>query len=149
MQLLLSICCITMAAVAALVGYPGSLPSRSQGVDTVHQELELDELLLMHMEKEWGMREMARYKESKGAWPLRSELKGYHDVETQRKVRRAKTLPPVQMAIEDYDDWETNLLDIILDSLPKLPKWHEDEPSTSTATSTETSAPTGFRLTRR
>ena len=36
-----------------------------------------DEMIIMHMERDWGMREMHRYREHHGTWPLKSELPGY------------------------------------------------------------------------
>lgn len=70
-------------------------PTEINNNDTTQQNnedsFEVDEILLMHMEREWGMKEMARYKEAKGSWPLKSELPGYNDSDTTETATTTTT----------------------------------------------------------
>ena len=94
--------------------------------------LDVDEMILMNMEKEWGMREMGRYKNMRGSWPLRSELPGYtNNIEGNKSEITSfggHSRAAIMEAIEDEDYFGTSLIITLLNALPKLNIWCNSRP---------------------
>lgn len=96
-------------------------PSNHHHDDTF---LDVDEMILMSMEKEWGMREMGRYKNMHGSWPLRSELNGYTDNINRDKSERTSigghSRAAIMEAIDDEDYFGTSLISALFNALSKF-----------------------------
>ena len=98
--------------------------------DTDDTALDVDDKILMTMEREWGMREMDRYKTMHGSWPLR------HDPSNSAERETDYTRPPspqkantaigghsraaILEALEDEDYFGTSLLSAILNVFPSI-----------------------------
>lgn len=91
--------------------------------------LDVDEMILMHMEQEWGMREMGRYKSMRGSWPLRHRPNNNDEDESEAYSQASPvkataigdhSRAAILEALKDEDYFGTSLFSAVLSMLPKL-----------------------------